>query len=185
MAGCGVCRGQGHTHLTLRRPHHGLLQSSNRFVNIRVTDPRCLSRIPDPDLYPSRISDPGSNKRGGGKFICPIFYCRHKYHKIDNYFILEQVKKKNLSQLSKNYSYFLPNKLSLSSQKYGFVIQVLRSEIRNLEKTHSGSWTQGSKRHRIQDPNPQHWLIFARKRERIKGRDTTVGAEVYAAAAEK
>ncbi len=33
-----------------------------------VADPGCLSRIPDPDFYPSRISDPGSknrNKREG------------------------------------------------------------------------------------------------------------------------
>ena len=31
-----------------------------------VADPGCLSRIPDPDFYPSRIPDPGSknsNKR--------------------------------------------------------------------------------------------------------------------------
>jgi hypothetical protein len=25
-----------------------------------VADPGCLSRIPDPDFYPSRIQDPGS-----------------------------------------------------------------------------------------------------------------------------
>jgi hypothetical protein len=25
-----------------------------------VADPGCLSRIPDPDFYPSRITDPGS-----------------------------------------------------------------------------------------------------------------------------
>jgi hypothetical protein len=33
-----------------------------------VADPGCLSRIPDPDFYPSRIPDPGSqnsNKRVG------------------------------------------------------------------------------------------------------------------------
>jgi hypothetical protein len=44
-------------------------------------------------------------------------------------------------------------KLSLSSQKYGFEIQ-----IQDLEKTHSGSRIQGSKRHRIPDPDPQHWI---------------------------
>ncbi len=27
---------------------------------ISVADPGCLSRIPDPDFYPSRIPDPGS-----------------------------------------------------------------------------------------------------------------------------
>ncbi len=29
-------------------------------VEISVADPGCLSRIPDPDFYPSRIPDPGS-----------------------------------------------------------------------------------------------------------------------------
>ncbi len=42
--------------------------------------------------------------------------------------------------------------MSLSSQKYGF-------GIRDPEKTYSGSRIQGSKRHRIPDPDPQHWLI--------------------------
>ncbi len=46
---------------------------------------------------------------------------------------------------------FLPKKLSLSSQKYGF-------GIRDPENTYSGSRIQGSKRHRIPDPDPQHWL---------------------------
>jgi hypothetical protein len=31
-----------------------------------------------------------------------------------------------------------------------------RSEIRDPEKTYSGSRIQGSKRHRIPDPDPQH-----------------------------
>jgi hypothetical protein len=29
-------------------------------MQISVADPGCLSRIPDPDFYPSRILDPGS-----------------------------------------------------------------------------------------------------------------------------
>jgi hypothetical protein len=29
-----------------------------------------------------------SNKRGGGKFVVLPIFCSHKYHKIDNYFIL-------------------------------------------------------------------------------------------------
>jgi hypothetical protein len=32
------------------------------------------------------------------------------------------------------------------------------SEIRDPEKTYSGSRIQGSKRHRIPDPDPQHWV---------------------------
>jgi hypothetical protein len=39
-----------------------------------VADRGCLFQIPDPDFYPSRISDPGSDnssKREGSK----LFYC--------------------------------------------------------------------------------------------------------------
>ncbi len=62
-----------------------------------VADPGCLSRIPDPDFYPSRIPDPGSknsNKREGWKKICYIFLCSHKFHKTANYFSFEVLKKK-------------------------------------------------------------------------------------------
>ncbi len=48
-------------------------------------------------------------------------------------------------------------KLSLSSQKYGFRIR--GSEIRDPKKTYSGSRILGSKKHRIPDPDPQHWQI--------------------------
>jgi hypothetical protein len=34
----------------------GILQKGNLFIS--VADPGCLSRIPDPDYYPSRIPDP-------------------------------------------------------------------------------------------------------------------------------
>jgi hypothetical protein len=34
----------------------------------------------------------------------------------------------------------------------------LGSEIQDPEKTYSGSRIQGSKKHRIPDPDPQHWL---------------------------
>ncbi len=60
--------------------------------------------------------------------------------------------------------------LSISSQKYGFEILDPESEIRDPEKTYSGSLIQGSKRHRIPDPDPQHcfcinkfklfWVLF-------------------------
>ncbi len=33
----------------------------------------------------------------------------------------------------------------------------LESEIRDPEKIYSGSRIQGSNRHRIPDPDPQHW----------------------------
>jgi hypothetical protein len=37
-----------------------------------VADPGCLSRIPDPETYPSRIQDPKTaTKEKGGKFLQP------------------------------------------------------------------------------------------------------------------
>ncbi len=58
--------------------------------------------IPDPDYYPSRISDPGyqiqkqEQKRKGVKknLLLYLFFCSHKCHKIVNYFIFEMQKKK-------------------------------------------------------------------------------------------
>jgi hypothetical protein len=47
-------------------------------VDSSVADPGCLSRIPDPDFYPSRIPDPGSQipdpkERGAKKnFVIPF-----------------------------------------------------------------------------------------------------------------
>ncbi len=54
-------------------------------VHGSVADPGCLSRIPDPDFYPSRILDPGSKnstKRGVKIFVCQTFFCSHKFHKM-------------------------------------------------------------------------------------------------------
>ncbi len=65
-----------------------------------VADPGCLSRIPDPDFYPSRIPDLGyripkqHQKRGVKKIFCHSFFCSHKFHKIDNYFSFEMLKKR-------------------------------------------------------------------------------------------
>ncbi len=63
-----------------------------------VADPGCLSRIPDPDFFPSWIPDLGSknsNKREGWKKICcHNLLCSHKFHKIENYFGFEVLKKK-------------------------------------------------------------------------------------------
>ncbi len=139
-------------------------------VGSSVADPGFLSRIPDPDFYPSRIPDPGSrisdpgsripdpknrNKREGWKkMCCQTFFFSHKFHKIVNYFIFEMLKKKMWANVQRIIGLF-PKKLSLSSQKYGFGIHDPRSGIR---KTYSGSRIQGSKRYRIPDPDPHHWL---------------------------
>jgi hypothetical protein len=57
--------------------------SSSGFRITSVADPGCLSRIPDPDSYPSRTPDPGSRipdpktatkERGEKKFFVIPFY---------------------------------------------------------------------------------------------------------------
>ncbi len=53
----------------------------------------------------SRIADPGSkngNKREGWKKIfCLTFLCSHKFHKIENYFSFEVLKKKILANFQR------------------------------------------------------------------------------------
>jgi hypothetical protein len=52
--------------------------------------------ILDPDFYPSRIPDLGSknsSKEMCEKICCHTFFCSHKFHIIENYFIFEMLKK--------------------------------------------------------------------------------------------
>ncbi len=104
-----------------------ILDPGSWFLSIR--DPR------------SQISDPGSknsNKREGWKKIsCHIFHLT----KLKIILFLKRWRKK-FGPIFKELLNFLPKRLSLSSQKYGF-------GIRDPEKTYSGSRIQGSKRHRI------------------------------------
>jgi hypothetical protein len=67
-------------------------KSNNLFS---VADPGCLSRIPDPDFYPSRIPDSGSRipdsktamkDRGEKKFVVIPFFWSHKFHKIELFY---------------------------------------------------------------------------------------------------
>ncbi len=138
------------------KAHYNAWDSSFFKLNFYYTvdscfaDPGCLSRIPDPDIYPSRIPDPGSripypgsknsNKREGWKKFDIILFCSHKFRKIEYYFIFEMVKKKFFGPIFKELFKFLPKKFSLSSQKYLFGIR------------DRGSPIQGSERHRIPDP---------------------------------
>jgi hypothetical protein len=56
-----------------------------------VADPGCLSRIPDPDFYPSRIPDPktATKERGEKKLDVKPLYVATKFNKIVNYFSFE------------------------------------------------------------------------------------------------
>jgi hypothetical protein len=55
------------------------------------------------DVYPgSRIPDPKTaTKERGAKIFCCIFFCRHKFHKIENHFIFELVEKRSGANLQK------------------------------------------------------------------------------------
>jgi hypothetical protein len=80
--------------------------------------------IPDPDFYPSRIPDPKTVKkeRGEKKFVIIIFFCSHKFHKIEYYVIFEMLKKK-FGPIFKELLKFLPKNFSICSQIYGFGIR--------------------------------------------------------------
>jgi hypothetical protein len=54
----------------------GVLIYPKRRMRASVADPGCLSRIPDPDFYPSRISDPktATKERGEKKLVVITFY---------------------------------------------------------------------------------------------------------------
>ncbi len=110
------------------------------------------------DVYPGfwllPIPDPGSknsNKRERWKKIsCYTFFCSSKFHKIENYFIFEKLKKKMWANFQRFIELFTQI-LSPSSQIYWFGMRDPRSG-KNLLRI------QGSKRHRI--PNPELWIHY-------------------------
>jgi hypothetical protein len=77
-----------------------------------VADPGCLSRIPDPDFYPSRIPDPGSRipdpktgrkERGEKKTFVKLFFVATNFPKCKIILFLNCSRKK-----LKNYGTFYP-----------------------------------------------------------------------------
>jgi hypothetical protein len=69
-------------------------------VSNSVADPGCLSRITDPDFYPSRIPDPTTAPKEEGRIFCfcPTIFCSLKYHKNVNNCFIEQAKKNILAK---------------------------------------------------------------------------------------
>jgi hypothetical protein len=120
-------------------------------VYTSVADPGCLSRIPDPDFYPSRIPDPKTaTKERGKKISSHPFIVALNFTKLKNYFIFEMMKKKiwaNFQRIIELFTQKIDTKLSKiwvwdpGSRKNLFRIP-----------------NPGSKRHRIPDPDPQHWV---------------------------
>ncbi len=111
-----------------------------------VADSGCLSRI---FTHPgSRIQDSGSknsNKREGWKKNYHTFFVVTNFKKLNITLFLECWRKK-FGPIFKELLKFLLKKLSLNSQKYGY----------GIRDPGSGK-NQGPKRHRISDPDPQHW----------------------------
>jgi hypothetical protein len=100
------------------------------------------------NVYPgSRIQQQHQKKRGKIVLDLPFFVAKNII-KIVNNFIFEQVKEFFFAKTLIIISLF-SQKLSLSYQKYGFV-------IRDPVKAYSGSRIPdlGSKRHRSRNPNP-------------------------------
>jgi hypothetical protein len=101
----------------------------------------------------SRIPDPKTAIKEGGekKLVVISFFCSHKFYKIENYFIFGMLKKKiwaNFQRIIELFPQIIVTKLSK------IWVWHPGSEIRDPEKTYSGSRIPGSKRHRI--PDPQH-----------------------------
>jgi hypothetical protein len=72
----------------------------------------------------SRISDPKTATKDWGEnfFWVKQFFCSHKFHKTQYYFIFDMLKKK-FGPIFQELLKFLPKELSPSPQKYGFGIR--------------------------------------------------------------
>jgi hypothetical protein len=93
-----------------------------------VADPECLSQVPDPNFYPSRISDPTkATKEDWEKICCHTFFVAKNFTKLKIIYFRTGREKK------------LPIYLEL----WYFIS---KKNIRDPEKTCSGSRIQGSKK---------------------------------------
>ncbi len=112
--------------------------------------------IPDPGSWFLPIPDPGSRipypktateERSEKKNCCGTFLCIHKFHKIENYFSFKVLKKKiwaNFQRIIELFTQKIVTKLSkISVWDPGSGKNLFR--------------IPESKRHRISDPDPQHW----------------------------
>jgi hypothetical protein len=70
-------------------------------TEISVADPGCLSRIPDPDFYPSRIPDPktATKERGEKKLVVIPFHVATNFTKFNIILVFEVLKKKIFKEL--------------------------------------------------------------------------------------
>ncbi len=124
------------------RPTHMVLNNSTKQAVLRIRDVYSGYRILIFTHPGSRIQKQ-QQKRGVQKNCVIPFYVATNFSKLKIILVLKCWRKK-FGPIFKELWNFLPKKLSLSSQKYGF-------GIRDPEKTYSGSRIQGSKRQGIPD----------------------------------
>ncbi len=124
--------------------------------------PQCCGSgmfIPDPGSWFLPIPDPGSKnsykREGWKKKLYLTFFCSHKFHKCKIILFLN-CSKKNWAKLQRIKELFTQKVVAKLSKIW---VWDPGSEIRDPEWVYSGSRIQGSKRHRIPDPDPQHWLV--------------------------
>jgi hypothetical protein len=133
-----------------------------------VADPGCLSRIPDPDFYPSRIPDLRSRiqkqqqKREVKKISCHTFLWSHKFHKIVNYFSFEVLKKKILANFQRIIELFTKKNCqkALKHMVLGSGIRDPRSGILKKPIPDPGSRGQRGTGSRIWIRNTASWWLF-------------------------
>jgi hypothetical protein len=142
---------------------------------LRIRDVYPRSRILDPDFYPSWIPDPRSRipdpktatkERDEKKFVVIPFNEVTNFTKFKIILVLKCWRKK-CGPIFKELQNFLPKKLSLSSQQYGFGIRDPRSGIRDL-KPGIRDMRSGKNLFRIADsgvnkaPDPGSAILVAR-----------------------
>ncbi len=113
--------------------------------------------IPDPGSWFLPIPDPGSRipdpKTGVKKFFCQTIFCSHTILKTEHYFIFDMLKKIIWPNFKRIIEVFTQKIVTKPSKIW---VWDPGSEI----GSRIGSRIQGSKRHRIPDPDPQHWRIY-------------------------
>ncbi len=115
------------------------------------------------DVYPGSpipiFTHPGSRiqkqqqKRGVKKIWCHNFLCSHKFHKFATYYSFEVLKKKNWANFQRIIDLFTQKIVTKLSKIWGWDPG---SGIRDPGSGKNLFRIQGSKRHRIPDPDSQH-----------------------------
>ncbi len=121
--------------------------------------------------YPSRIPDLGSRiqksqqKREVKKICCHTFFCNHKFHKIENCFIFEMLKKKMWPHFQ--------GLIELFTQKSGFGIRVQWSKRHRIRNTvHNWLWRHNLTLTSSLESDIFTWLWQERCRRLVMSRST-------------